>query len=471
MLTFLELYQTMLGFVFFKLFTDLNLVYPPRLDLVQDEAGAGLGALILEESSRTLTTGDAGEDGGKGKKGKGKEVNGNRTTAKEVRRQIKEITAGPSNDDEEKEAEPVENDVGQGETVSTALDAFPTQGADILPAPIDDATHTSLFEPYFFFLSREVTRPTLEFVVRSFGGQVGWDPTLGAGSPFTEDDSRITHHVVDRPVPPGYYSHPGKRAYIQPQWVVDCVNRKTLLPTEEYGPGKTLPPHLSPFIDEEETRQAGGYVPETARIEAPTAGQASDEEDDVEEDEDMGELDEDPDEEEEEAAGPGPALLAAAQKPDDPALLHAAELEAEELGIPHAAFEASLAAETKAAGKKGKNQKDAKKAASEGKQGDKELAEIMLTGKQRKLYNKMSYTKERKAQEVRLLRQAPQPVLLKLTFPLDRTNAAGQAGVEEEGSIEEGTIDLGVVCFLHCMRVAWARTWRVYRNCYGIESW
>src|SRR6266545_4800666 len=33
MLTFLELYQTLLSFVFFKLYTDAGLVYPPPLDV------------------------------------------------------------------------------------------------------------------------------------------------------------------------------------------------------------------------------------------------------------------------------------------------------------------------------------------------------------------------------------------------------------------------------------------------------
>ena len=57
MLTFLELYQTMLGFVFFKLYTDAGLVYPPPLDTKKDEgaAGAGVGSrtkLTIEDLER-----------------------------------------------------------------------------------------------------------------------------------------------------------------------------------------------------------------------------------------------------------------------------------------------------------------------------------------------------------------------------------------------------------------------------------
>jgi pescadillo protein len=51
MLTFLEFYQTLLGFVNFKLYTDVNLVYPPKLDISKDEGAAGLGALIIEATN------------------------------------------------------------------------------------------------------------------------------------------------------------------------------------------------------------------------------------------------------------------------------------------------------------------------------------------------------------------------------------------------------------------------------------
>ena len=52
MLTFLELYQTMLGFVFFKLYTDAGLVYPPPLDIKKDEGAAGVGAYSLQEATK-----------------------------------------------------------------------------------------------------------------------------------------------------------------------------------------------------------------------------------------------------------------------------------------------------------------------------------------------------------------------------------------------------------------------------------
>ena len=48
---------------------------------------------------------------------------------------------------------------------------------------------------------------------------------------------------------------------MQPQWVFDCVNHRKLLPVEDYFPGVELPPHLSPFVQEEE----GDYIPPERR--------------------------------------------------------------------------------------------------------------------------------------------------------------------------------------------------------------
>jgi pescadillo protein len=405
MLTFLELYQTLLGFVFFKLFTDINLVYPPKLDEMLDENGAGIGALLLEESGKGLVVVRGETD---------EEVEKKRVYAKDVRKQIKSIGLG-GNDAAEAAAVAEDEAMGSAVVIGTTddieLDVFPTTStSDILQPEIVTST-TSLFSSYFFYLSREVTRPTLEFIIRSFGGQVGWDAVLGAGSPFLENDPRITHHIVDRPVVPGSAprSHPGKRTYVQPQWVVDCLNRKTLLPADQYAPGAVLPPHLSPFVDEDAVRERGGYVPMEASNRVGDIDVMEEEEVSDEDDEDEEEDEEEEDEVEKKTnyaaissktQKKAPALLAAARDPTNDTLLHAAELEAEARGIAPAQFESELAVETKKAKKAAPKKIGGKKI---DRSQEEQLASIMLTGKQKKLYNKMSFSRDRKLEEVSFL--------------------------------------------------------------------
>lgn len=440
-MTFLELYQTVLGFVLFRLYHEINLNYPPKLDSSKDDAGAGIGALLLEETSRTLTI--------QGKKGteEGLQKDGKKVSAKDVKKQIRQIThhSVAANGTDATVQEDNEGDSMIIETTSAEKDVPKSlDESEVTPTnQTSDEELTNIFSEYYFYLSREVTRPTLEFVIRSFGGQVGWDATLGAGSPYTIDDPRITHHIIDRPVPvassskgssanalviPGLSgAAAGKRAYIQPQWVVDCINLRKILPTDQYAPGKVLPPHLSPFVDYDQVREQGGYIPTEAGGEAVELSEDEDEDDeeedeevleDEEEDEEAesSEMDDGEDEfsgfvgEEEEDAQPRPALLIAASNPDDASLMHQAELEAESHGVPHAVFESELAALKKTLaltkGDSRKMNKAAQEAASHSaKTQEANPASILLSNKQRKLYNKMKFGENKRNAEAEKLKE------------------------------------------------------------------
>ena len=109
---------------------------------------------------------------------------------------------------------------------------------------------TTLFADKVFFLSREVPRENMEFLILCFGGKVGWE---GEGSPYAYTSPSITHVVMDRPAVREALPN---RDYVQPQWLFDSVNNGLLLPVERYVPGQALPPHLSPFVDND----AEGYV-------------------------------------------------------------------------------------------------------------------------------------------------------------------------------------------------------------------
>jgi len=133
---------------------------------------------------------------------------------------------------------------------------------------IEQAAHegNKLFEQCVFYLSREVPTTSLVFVITSFGGQVLWGdhPVLNH-----QADQTITHHIVDRPKLQGEAVE--NREYIQPQWVYDCVNNGTLLPTFEYQIGHELPAHLSPFVDDD----AEGYMPRRQEYLDRLKGQAT----------------------------------------------------------------------------------------------------------------------------------------------------------------------------------------------------
>ncbi|XP_067622225.1 pescadillo homolog [Eurosta solidaginis] len=104
----------------------------------------------------------------------------------------------------------------------------------------------TLFKGLKFFISREVPREPLVILIRSFGGKVSWDSSIFGGATYDENDDTITHQIAERFVKADQFI---SRDYIQPQWIFDSVNRRCLLPTNNYFVGVSLPPHLSPFVD------------------------------------------------------------------------------------------------------------------------------------------------------------------------------------------------------------------------------
>ena len=377
MLTFLELYQTLLGFVFFKLYTDAGLVYPPPLDATRDEAGAGIGAFRVQTAEKNIVPIPKPENTGK------------MASTKEVRQAIKTITTDPSPVNED-----VDIDSGDFTTKSTEVDeefvvhppagVFATEALPTLQSLSETpkSTPTSLFSPYTFFLSRETSRPVFEFLARSFGGRVGWPTSSGSGSPITESDDSITHVIIDRPVTTKINESAEekewrrRRKYVQPQWVVDCINAGKILLEDRYVQGATLPPHLSPFGD-----KPGAYDPTVglSHLEEASVEEISDSEDEKA----SGRIGEE---------GVGDVVeTVSINNADDAESLRAVELAAEAAGMEYGTFEKEVRRLQKKRAKERPVDQD-----------EEDMGKMLLSNKKRKLYERMKHGEKRRVIEVRL---------------------------------------------------------------------
>ena len=116
----------------------------------------------------------------------------------------------------------------------------------------------NLFGKCLFFLGRETPVYILQNLILSFGGSF----ILQDEMPLDEKAcaqimKKVTHMCNDRPLTS---TEKGKE-YVQPQYIVDCINNLFLLPTKAYAPGIPPPAHLSPFVDNTEA----GYLPDRQR--------------------------------------------------------------------------------------------------------------------------------------------------------------------------------------------------------------
>ena len=223
-----------------------------------------------------------------------------------------------------------------------------------------------LFKGFVFFLSREVPRYSLEFVLRAFGATVCYPETSGLGSPYTEDAKEITHQIVDRD---NIHIVPG-RVYIQPQWVYDCINRGELVKETEYGVGKALPPHLSPFVKYDED----DYIPEE---DAAHVAETSTEN----------------------------KLVVTVQAQEKS---HQMELEAEAAGVPFSEFAeaAATTAPVMAPSQESIKNKKKKRELEE----KKELAKMVMSNKQRKILESVDRGKRKKTESAQDLRRKKQAI-------------------------------------------------------------
>jgi len=365
MLSFLELYEALLTLVNFKLYHTLGVAYPPQIDKVTEGGGPPLSAIMsrMARSSASSIPALASSGSSQDRPPTAKQIKALRSKLETVEREPVDAADADSPADTAEAADPLVDD-----------------GPDL------GAVH-SLFKGCTFFLGRETPLASLEFVLLACGASVGWD---GEGSRFSSTESDITHQVVDRPLMQQSVS---SREFVQPQWVYDCVNARTLLPTHPYRPGVTCPPHLSPFHDGVE-----GYTPiERLRLamqegaagagemgaldeeeDEEVGGGSDDDAEDDEDDEDEDDADEDEDEDEDEDVDVD-------DNDNEESAQYARELAAEVAGVPYS--DASTKGRPKPKRARPVEQRDE----------EQELAKLMMSRKKRRLYDRMQYGIQRKA--------------------------------------------------------------------------
>mmetsp|Transcript_10005 Transcript_10005/g.13741 ORF Transcript_10005/g.13741 Transcript_10005/m.13741 type:complete len:706 (-) Transcript_10005:26-2143(-) len=261
---FLELYQALMGFVLFKLYADIGMSYPPtrllptphllELDNIKAEIEA-------EERQQSEQDNNMEEDD-PSNQGQGlKHLLDTMEQTDKARRQSETSSQKKTQQriqtlDTQKllqmeksnaAADDNENQADSAEKTQQAVAAFEAEVNKYV-----DAEKLTLFKDCKVYLSRETPTVSLNFVIRCFGGQASWE---GPYAPFPESDDNITHQVADRNTQKHEYLG---RCYVQPQWVYDSANERFLIPVHDYIPGATLPPHLSPFVNDQEE----GYLPD-----------------------------------------------------------------------------------------------------------------------------------------------------------------------------------------------------------------
>ncbi|XP_063378295.1 pescadillo homolog [Cydia fagiglandana] len=257
MSTFVEFYTMMLGFVNFKLYHSLNLVYPPKLtaafsssaekDLIDERAYVAERIAAMNMSLARVAGSNEAEE-------------------------LPEIDIFNTEDEDPQKLEDAKLEAEKVKKLKT------------------------MFKGLKFFINREVPREPLVFLIRCFGGEVSWDRNMFVGATFDETDESINYQIVDRPSMDKQFL---SRYYIQPQWVFDSVNARTLLPINKYLMGAVLPPHLSPFVDK--TKDQVYIPPEQRALNDPEFKPLNDEasDEDIEEasDEDKEDMENNSDEE------------------------------------------------------------------------------------------------------------------------------------------------------------------------------
>lgn len=372
---FVEFYTTLLGFVNYRLYNSINLYYPPKL-AVRRAKTSDYDDKCSKEDFYVEQLG---------------------ALTQELRRH-----GDATNDEAEIDHFPITDSEDPDEMEKAKMEM--KRRAD----------SQKIFQGLKFYLNREIPREYMVFIIRSFGGTVSWDRTGTIGYSYQEDDQTITHQIVDRPNQNKNYL---SRYYVQPQWVFDSVNCCKLLPVEDYFPGVLLPPHLSPFMKEED----GEYIPPEKLSRLFEEGDENVEEVEYEEEEEEEEEEEDDDNEDESVAEELPEEAVTVKtkskskangetekklsKKKKRAIKKRKLAEQDVSTVPKKASTKKMLVIPGAMEREDINAKIQQRAREELK-----LAEMMIPKKKRRLYDKIVTRKKKIAQETKALHQKRQAI-------------------------------------------------------------
>ncbi|EGC36815.1 hypothetical protein DICPUDRAFT_87259 [Dictyostelium purpureum] len=304
MISFIEFYQALMKFVNYRLFSSLDLEYPPKIDEIKLGKAEGLFNIFDSLKTKTAINAQKKIEAAKAVAAAAAALDGSKTAKADPKlKKLEEKISKISTKEEKSIKEPTESEEQNDLQVNASGISKDFEGLvdeenkDDIPKILD---HSNLFKGFHFFLGREVPRHILEFIILSFGGRVSVQ-----GGPVYEGNQTITHQIIDRnTITKTYHT----REYIQPQWVFDSVNSKVLLPYSEYSIGVIPPAHLSPFVEYEDD----DYIParkaaldeliNSKDFAKAIAQEEQEEEDEEEEEKDNEEESDDEDEENEDDA-------------------------------------------------------------------------------------------------------------------------------------------------------------------------
>lgn len=159
MKSFADFFTVMAGFVNYRLYNSINLVYPPQFSVsIDSEESRSNEETFVSERIAALNMDLLRSD-----------------------------RQGAEEEDEEIDLKLLDNDKDSEQVRKMHEEALSLNKLK------------NLFKGLKFFINREVPREPLVFMIRCFGGKVSWDKHLFAGSTFDETDETITHQIVDRP--------------------------------------------------------------------------------------------------------------------------------------------------------------------------------------------------------------------------------------------------------------------------------